>query len=526
MMWTRNKKILIAVIIFLLAGISLLLYKLFSHSSDAHLSLIPKNAAAVLKIDIKNLAAKADPLKLMQDPAFKNVPANGISSVRKLIADPFSTGIDPLENVYGFLAKEDEATISAIVFKVSDKKELEKFERGLGIDGSLEVESGVYYSEIDANRCIAWNDDAGIIMAVNGGDKKVLAKKYLGQSKSQSILANDDYKTFAEKTFDLGLYFDNKALSKMNDAGSALSSLGFTDGHGELLLNFENDKIATVYTNYPATKSTLAILKKTGPDPKHFGAVSPQPPLLYLGLSADVNALFNAAAADESMKGNIAAVEMYMGMKDDELRKLFTGDISIAFTDYKDISLYDPRVGANVDMMMKQMQGTEDDRSVFALNAPMAYITAGVSDDEKMNLLLAQSGMQKTEDFYAMPGISYIVYAVAKNGNVLFTNDYYAAETFAKNGKFDSKLPAGISRTNPFSFWADLDQKHFPVALTETMKDTYNEPTVDLFLQLIKPFQSVKMESKGDGSQLDIAIAPGEGNSLYRLLTYYAGLAK
>lgn len=521
----RNKVILITSIVLLVGGITWFLYSLLSHSSDAHLKLIPKNAAAVLKVDIKNLALKADPVKLMQHPAFKNIPASGTSSIRKLIADPFSTGIDPLENVYAFLAKEDMATVSAIVFKVSDESELEKFERGLGIGGNLEVADGIYYSEIDENRCIAWNDDAGIIMAVHNGDKKALAKKYLEQNKDQSITANDAYKSFTEKTFDLGLYLDNRSLSQMSEATTSLSSLGFVDGHGELLLNFENDKISTTYTNYPDTKPVASILDNSGPDAKQFNAVAPQTPLLYFGLSANVNALFNAALSDPSMQRNMTGMELYLGMKDAELRKLFTGDISLAFTDYKDISAYDPRVGANVDMMIKQMDGTPEDRAEFALNAPMAYINIGVTDDEKMNELLTEIGLQKMGDFYAMPGINFIVYAIAKDGHLLVTNDYYAAETLAKDGKFSAQLPAAISRTNPFSIWADLDQKHFPVALTESMKDMYNEATVDFFLNAIKPFQSVKMESKDGGSQLEVSITPGEGNSLYRLLTYYGSLA-
>ncbi|CAN5793929.1 hypothetical protein BH11BAC7_BH11BAC7_20640 [soil metagenome] len=524
-MFFKSKAFLITSIILFAGGIAYLLFNLFSHSSDAHLKLIPKNAAAVLKIDIKNLALKADPMKLMQDPVFKNVPANGPSSIRKLIADPFSTGIDPLENVYAFLAKENDATVSAIVFKVDDDAELEKFERGLGIGGSLEVEDGIYYSEIDENRCIAWNDEAGIIMGVHNGDKKALAKKYLGQDKSQSIIASADYKTFTAKIFDIGLFLDNKMLSQMSGTTTILSSFGFSAGHGELLLNFENDKISTAYTNYPEKKSTASIFRKTGPDAKQFEAIAPETPLLYLGLSTDVNALFDAAATDPSLKGNMAAIQMYLGMNDAELQKLFTGDISIAFTDYKDIAAYDPRVGANVDLIIKQMNGTIDDRAEFALNAPMAYISAGVTDDEKMNKLLTDLGLQKMNDFYAMPGINFIVYAVAKNGHLIVTNDYYAAETIAKEGKFPATLPSAISKTNPFSAWADLDQKHFPVAFTESMKDTYDEATVNFFLELIKPFQSVKMESKGDGSQLDIAIAPGNGNSLYRLITYYGSLA-
>ncbi|CAN5323793.1 hypothetical protein BH09BAC5_BH09BAC5_26280 [soil metagenome] len=522
----KSKIVIAAGLIILFGGISFLLFKLFSHSTDAHLRLIPKNAAAVMKIDIKELAMKADPLKLLQNPAFKNVPDNGKSSVRKLIADPFSTGIDPLENVYGFLAKADEATVSAIVFKVSDNSKLEKFERGLGIDGGLEVESGIYYSEIDENRCIAWNDEAGIIMAVNNGDKKLLARKFLQQDKSKSILSNEAYKSFADKNFDLGLFLDNKELSRMSGAASTLSGLGFTDGHGELLLSFENDKISTLYNNYPDTKPTSSILKKSAPEAKHFSAVSPKTPLLYLGISADVNALFNAANSDPQMKDNIGDLENYIGMKDQELRKLFTGDISVSFTDFKDISTYDPRVSSNIDQLLKQMNGKDEDRSQFALNVPMAYVSASITDDQKMNDLIGELGLRKMGDFYAVPGLDFIVYAVAKDGNLIVTNDYYAAETISQKGKFDAKLPETISKTNPFSLWADLDQKHFPPSLTETMKGMYNEPTVDFFLRMMKPFQSIKMESKDSGSQLDIIIEPGEGNSLYRLLTYYATLTK
>ncbi len=521
----KGKIALITGIVIVLGGVAFILYTLFSHSSDVHLRLIPKNAAAVMKIDIKQLALKADPIKLMQNPVFKNVPENGKSSIRKLVADPFSTGIDPLENIYGFLAKDGEATISAIVFKVSDQSKLETFERGLGMDGGLEVESGIYYSEIDENRCIAWNSEAGIILAINGGDKKILANKYLKQDKSQSILANETYGTFSRKTFDLGLYLDNKNLSQMSGTGSTLSSLGFTDGHGEVLLNFENDKIETVYSNYPETKVAATTLKKTGPDSKHFEAAFPQTPLLYLNLSADINAIFNAANADPTMKDNISDMENYVGLKDSEIRKLFTGDISLAFTDYKDISTYDPRVSANIARMVNEMNGTDEDKKQFALNVPMAYVNVGITNEDQANKILSEMGMQKTGDFYVMPGFSYVIYAAAKNGHLVITNDYYAAETISKNGKFSSTLPTNISKTNPFVLWADLDQKHFPPALITSMQDTYDEPAVNFFLKAIKPFQHIEMESQEMGSRLDIEIEPGEGNSLYRLIIYYGSLA-
>ena len=202
----KGKIILVSGIIILLIGASWLLFRLFLHSSDEHLKVIPKNAAAVLKIDLQALALKADPLKLMKDPAFKNVPGAGKSSIRKLISDPFSTGVDPLADIYGFIAKEENATVAAIVFKIKDAGNFEKFERALGIDGSLVVESGIYYSEIDENRCIAWNTEAGILMSVmNDGDKKVLSRKYLNQDKAGSVLAKEDFAAFAGKKSDMGI---------------------------------------------------------------------------------------------------------------------------------------------------------------------------------------------------------------------------------------------------------------------------------------------------------------------------------
>jgi hypothetical protein len=520
----KGKIILFSGIFLLLLGITWIIFRFFIHSPETELKVIPRYAAAVLKIDVQALAIKADPMKLMNDPAFKNVPGNGKSSLRKLISDPFATGIDPLADVYGFVAKEDAATVAAVVFKIRDAGDFEKFERALGIDGSLEVESGIYYSEIDKSRCIAWNSDAGLIMSVmNGDDKKTIARKYLDHDKAESLLANEDYKTFAGKKSDMGVYFSNAELAKLNN-GSPFFTNGFSSGHGELLLNFENDRIATTFTNYPAVKSNTVVLKKTGPLPSQFEAVAPARPLLYFGISADMNSVLNSVSNDPAFKDYLKSAEAMLGLKDDETRKMFTGDLSLAFTDYKDISLYDPRVGAEIDKTIKESGGNLS-REMFTLNSPMAYINAGVTDEERMNSILHDLGFEKVENFYAMPGIDFVLYAVAKNGHLLITNDYYAAEELAANGKFKTVLPDEISKTDALSMWTDLNQQHFPVALMETMRNDYNDATVDFFLRLIKPFHDIRMKNNGDSAEITVPVDPGQGNSLYRLITYYANLA-
>ncbi len=518
----RLKRGLLRGSLVLIIGIGVFYFLFHSHSHESPLKVIPKNAAAVLKINVKELATKADLPKLMQEPAFKNTSSSGKISLSQLISNPFDAGIDPQENIYGFLCKEEENTVTAIVFKVSDKSDLSSFVSGLGIGTSPEEESGIYYSEIDEHRCIAWNDDAGLLMAVNGGDKKSMATKFLHQQENESILSANSYKTFSEKPFDIGLFLDNKMLSQMSGAENSLSSFGFTDGHGELLLNFEKDRISSFYTNYPETKNSTAFLKKNGFDPKNPEAITPQNPLVYFGIASDINALFSSIRTDPEMKTNLMIFESYLELSDEETRKLFDGDISIAFTDFKDISTSDPRIEAQVVEMIKQYGA--DIRSEFSLAVPMAYVAIGITDEEKMNSILKKSGLQKIENFYAMPGLNFIVYTCAKNGMLYITNDYYAAESFSTTGKFSTQLPSEISRTNPCILWVDLDQKHFPLALTQSVKGKYNDQTVDFFLSSIKPFKSLKMESKENGSQFDLLLNAGDGNSFYRLLSYFGSL--
>lgn len=522
-MSNRLKRGLIAGSILLVVGMLVLFFLFRSHTNDAHLKVIPKNAAAVLKINISELASKADLLNLLQEPAFKSKSASGKNSLNQLLSNPFAAGIDPLENVYGFLSKEDECTIAAIVFKVRDKNDLSSFVSELGFSQTPEEESGIYYSEIDQHRGIAWNEESGIMLSVSDGDKRIFAAKFLNQKTEESILSNNSYKLFSEKVFDIGLYLDNKRLSQMSGAGNSLSSFGFTDGHGELAINFEKDKISTRYTNFPETKQANDILKKNGFAAKHFEALAPQSPLVCFGISTDINSLFSSIEKDALLKNNLADLESNIELPEAELKELFNGDLSIAFTDFKDISTYDPRIKAQVVDMVKQYGSSV--REELALAVPMAYVSIGVTDVEKTNLLLQNSGMQKMGEFYAVPGLNFITYAVAKNEKLFITNDYYAAEAFSKNGNFPTQLPESISTTNPLLCWADLDQKHFPVALTQAMKENYNTQTLEFFLTALKPFKSLKMESSENGSQLDIFLTSGNGNSLYRLLSYFGTLS-
>lgn len=516
---TKGLKIgIVAGSILLVGCVAFVVHKLFSHTSDSHLSVIPKNAAAVLKIDLKQLAVKADPAKLMKMPGFQKLSAG---SLKDLVADPFSTGIDPIENVYGFVATEGSNSVAALVFNVDDAGKLQTFENKLHL-GTAEttVESGIYFTPLSETECIAWNDDAGLIIATKEGEAKPIAIKYLNQSRSNSIAENGDYKTFAKKTFDIGIFFNNKELSKMSGTEKSLAPLGMNDGHGEILASFEKDKIVASYTNY--STGTNSILKKNGPDAKQFDAVAIDKPLLYVGMAADMSALFSVLKNDPNLSTDLAGLEMGFGMGEDDLKTLFTGDISMAFSDYKDISAYDPRIKVN---NLKILKANPDlDSSELSLNTPMCYISIGETDDAKMNALLANSGLTKVDSFYAMPGFSYIVYSAAKNGHLLITNDYYAAQQLSHTGKLSAKFPEQVSKGDAFSFYADLNQHDLPASLTQTFQGMYGNEAWQFYMNALSPFQYVRLSGKENGSELEISVNSGGENSLSYLIGYYSTL--
>lgn len=502
--------------ILLLGVIGYFAWKWFFTGTDEHLKAIPSNAAAVLKINTQDLGVKADPLKLLQEPAFRDIKG----PVKNLLSDPFSTGIDPIENVYAFVAKDGQDVVSALVFSVDDAEELSTFVEGLNICSSIEEKDGIWYGEIDGRRGIAWNEKMGMAISVSDNEAKFIAEDYLNQPESKSIKSNEAYKEFAGKTFDIGLYIDNKAMTAMSGKSMPMSLMGMTDGHAELLVRFENDKITADYTNYSLTPSSV-VLKKSGPAADHFDAIAPQAPLVYLGLAADVNKLFELLNSDEQMREGLQQIETNLGMREEPLKKLLTGDVSIAFTDYKDISTYDPRISAKISQLVT-MAGGDDyiDRSEFSLYAPMAYITLGHTNDKRMEELLSTSGLMKNEGFYYMPTFDFIVYAASKDGQLLITNDYYAAQSFSQAGKLAGKLPAGVPQNSPLLLWMDLDQKHFPAALTDPAGAGYLGDEAMLMLSWMDPVKSVRVESPGAGSHVEVLLEPGEGNSLYRLISH------
>lgn len=520
--------LIVAAVVIVGAAVAILLI-VRSHTSDAHLSAIPVKAAAVLKVNIRDLAAKADPEKLATLPAFKDQKVKNDKVISAIVEDPFSTGIDPVENVYGFIAEEQSSVISALVLNVDDASKLGVFIKKLDIATDQREEQGIHIAEMDPMHCVAWNDEACLFLSGSNSGVASKAIAYLNQPKDRSIASSDAFDEFAGKDFDIGLYADNQLLSSMNGSAGSLAALGMNDGHSELLLSFADEQVTASFTNYPKTTATIPLLRSAGLRADKANSISPKDPLLFLGLSADLKAILGVAHNDPDMMQGLMGIQAMTGMTEAEISNVFTGDITVAISDYKDISEYDPRISDMLNKMYAGMQLSADDlaleKETAKLYTPLAYISVGITDKTRIEQLLAQSGMPDMNGVYYAPGMELVVYMAVSDDHVLITNDYQAAREMLANQKLDGKLPDGLDLKKPLTAWADLNQAHYPAAFTQPDPNGYYaDRSIPTILQAVKPFESVELNGSMTGSELTLNLTKGEGNSLYRLIAYYASL--
>ncbi|MBI3509735.1 MAG: DUF4836 family protein [Bacteroidetes bacterium] len=516
-----KKKIVIGLIALIILSLGAwLIFGRKSREKDAHLILIPAKAAAVMKIDVASLASKADLSKLIGNPVLKEISDGQISS---FAGDPLGSGLDLTENIYGFLAQEDKNAVSALVFAVTDAEKFSSFLTSTNVKNKPYQVEETWFCSFDQRHTIAWNNFGGMYLSCSGGNAEDVAKKYFAQKKENSILSNKEFENFNSKKADLSLLLDNRTLSDMGSMSGMISPFGINEGFGQLLINFNDENISADYSSTSSVANN--VLRNSGASSSHFFSVAPADPVLYMQLSANSDGLISSLKKDASYDDVLSQMESALIISDVGLGQLFTGDISIAFSDFKNISDYDPR-------LKKIIADGNDDFTVIderELAQPITTISIGITNDAIVNSILEYSGMKMEKNFYEIPGVDFVLYAVAKNKNLIVTNDYFAADTFSQTGMLRGKLPDDVVKecsTNSFCGYASLAQEKFPAPFITALQQYFGENETKMFLDLIKPFSSAHIFSNGSGSHVNITLAGGDGKGLNRILTQWLSAAK
>lgn len=520
------KIILISIGVLLLGGGLFLWYWYSKHTSDAHLKYVPKEAAAVFSIHTRELAGKIDPAEL-ESMKPKTQTVNDVPDfLVNLVTDPFSTGIDPVQNVYGFAEKHNQTTATALVVSVTDENDFAAFVAKMFPERNADDVGDFYYLDIDETRGLGWNDEVAIFVAVNDLDVRAYTEKLLSQQEENSIQTNEEFKAFNAKTFDAGLYTDNKRLSGLNMETSALSLVGMGQGHSEFFVRFEQNEIVTEYVT--SEQSGTPMMKKEGIPATELSLLGIRDPLLFIGLNLDIKTLLATANSDPNMAPNVEGISGSLGMSQEEMAELFTGTVTACVSDYQDIFKTDPRVQAETEKLIGPISeiGGADSflSSMMSIEVPITSISLGITDEKKANDMLGLVGMKPMDGgFWAAPGIELVVYAVVKSNHLVITNDYLTAQTIAKDGKLAGKLPADYAAkvpTQPFSFWMDFDKTHMPPLLIAPAHPILDAADLAAYVNMSDLISSVKFETTKESSTFHFGMPASKENSLVRTIKF------
>jgi hypothetical protein len=375
---------------------------------------------------------------------------------------------------------------------------------------------------------MAWNGDAAVFVAVDQADVRAYTEALFAQSEEESIRKDTSFKSFNAKAFDAGLWTNNNRLAVLNEQTSPLGLIGMRDGYSNFFLRFEQNEIVAEYVAPAQTSAT--IFKTQGPSANDLSMLGTKDPLFYMGMVLDLKNLLATAETDAVMQQNVNMMTGAIGMTNEELEKVFTGSITVAISDYRNIYSTDPRVQqearaalgpmadiGGVDLAASMLEG-------FSIEVPVTCISMGITDQKRATDIMPRIGMKKIdENFWAAPGIEMVIYAVLTPTHMVITNDYISAETIVKEGKLPGQLPADYAAkvpSQPFSMYMDFDKEHLPTLLLNPENPVLSPEDLAGFVSLGDFLSNMRYESTPTTARFRFILPESSDNSVVRALKY------
>jgi len=320
----------------LVLGLAALFWYLGMSNNNRLIGKIPKDAAMVFKADLKSLADKAEFKQWKELAMFDKL--DGDEGVFKDILDnPKKSGVNFLQNAYGFMGKGDEV-YGGIVFGIKDAKDFEETVKS--IDGDIEVQKtdGIYTAEVDKNDvALVWDKNVALLYFRNEDDVMERAKQAFNQDKDMSMLETDTYMEFESLDADLGMYMNMKGFQELaSEMGGGIKdqfkSMEKAEGIGMTML-FEDQQLLVDATYYPvegATPEEISMMKEEGISADLMKLISPTNPKGFYAANMDLDKILGLYPQinEEMMKD---------GFSIDEFKNGLNGEMTLSLIDVKNV---------------------------------------------------------------------------------------------------------------------------------------------------------------------------------------------
>ena len=374
----------------LVLGLAALFWYLGMSNNNRLIAKIPKDAAMVFKADLKNLADKAE-FKKWKDLAMFDKLDGDEGVFKDILDNPKKSGVNFLQNAYGFMGKGDEM-YGGIVFGIKDAKDFEETVKSIDSDIEVQKTDGIYTAEVDKNDvALVWDKNVALLYFRDDDDIMEKAKQAFSQDEDMSMLEMDTYMEFESLDADLGMYMNAKKFQELaagmgNIAVGQMNTMEKAEAIGMTML-FEDQQMLVDATYYPvegATPEEISMMKEEGISADLMKLISPTTPKGYYAANMDLDKILGLYPQlnEEMMKD---------GFSIDEFKNGLSGEMSFSLIDIKNVQT----IGEVADYSNWDpygMYGSEVPMKKDTMNelTPIYKINLGVKDRGMIDNLIAK----------------------------------------------------------------------------------------------------------------------------------------
>lgn len=574
-----TKKTIWVLVGVILLGAGAAVYYKFSGTTK-HISLIPKDAQFVVRIDAKSLADKIELKGEFQNTqlykkSFKDeVEGKGgtlmTRIIRRTIKNPSKVGIDVFSDFYYTETKVSNESFTMLIGALSDadnfKETINKMP-GAKDGGILTDKNFTYF--VSKGSILAWDNNGFIYMERKysmfdfwggGGEQKmpmVNAAKYIFNLKDTgSMKADKDFEAFIDEDADVSYYINysniigekSDEFTKIKDTKAKELMSGIISMKLGAFLNFENDKIVINSKIYSKSNSIdqLNIFKKEGLSEEALQSITDKDALLTYALNIDTDKLkslievidlatktkessssYESEAygyAPHSIESQINGALQPIGLNYKELLKGIKGDVCLAITGIKDniVKKYDYQLNPLTNDYDRVEIGTET-KKLFVGTMSIGFNSTDVLNKVYNSFPMIDSLNQQRGIVIPDPELSNFKFIVTTAKNRLFiSNDIELVNKIHKNGRLDGHVndeAESLLKKNAASIYMNLDpSKYKEFIFSYTGESANNNKNANKFITFMSLFEDIQARNEGLDGEFVINLKSGRGNSLLRML--------
>lgn len=332
-----------------------------------HAQYIPKEALAVVSIDLKQLYQKGNLKSLQSSAGFKKWTRELMESndrvndiILENLNDPLVSGIDFREKVfvYTYSGGGVFSSNTGMVAALHNPESLEKMLRSSIKNAKVKKEEGYKYIEIDKYEAIGWNNLVMMHIRSEKGAtfsrrKGLSAKSYLfsffNLKPENSLTTNTNFNKFLTKSNDLSVWYSLQAAKK--DMTAALNfyrysnsdqrileeMFNFKDSYIQYTVNFEKGRVL-FDTRYNLNKNLQKFYKETygqNLSKELLSRIPHQQLLGFMGFSWNFKGVFNWLKRVEGVEQAFEKQAKEIGLSTDDLLKALQGEMVVAVTGFE-----------------------------------------------------------------------------------------------------------------------------------------------------------------------------------------------